>query len=215
VPSPSDRPAAIVDPQATIREGVTLAAGVVVEAHALLGKAPRLAAHSRGAVASGASSPALIVAEDARIGVGAVVFAAASIGPAAIVEDRAVVRERARVGAGSVIGSSATIDNDVNIGERVRIGPGAYLTAHSIVEDDVTIGAGVTTTNDDTMGRHPRSDPLRGAILRRGCQIGAAAVLTPGVEVGEKAHVAPGALVTRDVPAGASVSGAPARVEAV
>jgi acetyltransferase-like isoleucine patch superfamily enzyme len=36
-------------------------------------------------------------------------------------------------------------------------------------------------------------------------------VLLPGVEIGEEAFVAAGAVVTRDVPPGAVVLGAPAR----
>ena len=53
---------------------------------------------------------------------------------------------------------------------------------------------------------------LGGATLRRGCRIGAGAVLLPGIEVGEEAFVAAGAVVTSDVPAGALVMGVPARV---
>ena len=63
------------------------------------------------------------------------------------------------------------------------------------------VGPGVTTTNDNTMGRHAaRTRSSRGALLRRACRVGGGAVLLPGVEVGEEAFVAAGAVVTRDVP---------------
>jgi acetyltransferase-like isoleucine patch superfamily enzyme len=70
----------------------------------------------------------------------------------------------------------------------------------------------VVLTNDPTAGRRPEGMELRGATLRRGCRIGAGAVLLPGIEVGEEAFVAAGAVVTVDVPAGALVMGVPARV---
>jgi acetyltransferase-like isoleucine patch superfamily enzyme len=89
---------------------------------------------------------------------------------------------------------------------------GAYVTARSVVEDDVFIAPGALLTNDPTAGRRPEGMELRGATLRRGCRIGAGAVLLPGVEVGEEAFVAAGAVVTTDVPPGALVMGVPARV---
>jgi acetyltransferase-like isoleucine patch superfamily enzyme len=93
----------------------------------------------------------------------------------------------------------------------VKIQTGCYVTAWSVVEDDVFVAPGVTTTNDQTMGRHGPEHPLRGAVLRRACRVGGAATLLPGVEVGEEAFVAAGALVTRDVPARTVVMGVPAR----
>ena len=130
-----------------------------------------------------------------------------------MVGDRAYVRERASVGEGSVVGAGTAVDNDVTIGARVRIQTGCYLTAFSEIEDDVFVAPCVTTTNDNTMGRHPPSPEfsLRGATLRRACRVGAGAVLLPGVEIGEEAFVAAGALVTRDVPARTLVMGVPAR----
>jgi acetyltransferase-like isoleucine patch superfamily enzyme len=141
----------------------------------------------------------------------AVVMAGARICAGAVVGDRAYVRERASVGEGSVVGAGTTVDNDVTIGARVRIQTGCYLTAFSVIEDDVFVAPGVTTTNDNTMGRHTPGFELRGAVLRRACRVGAASVLLPGIEIGEEAFVAAGALVTRDVPARTLVMGVPAR----
>jgi len=194
---------------AVIRAGTVLGAGSVVEEGALLGKAPRLAAHS---AAAGAPAPQPLVAgERVTVCAGAVVFAGAALGDGAIVGDQAFVRERCRVGAGSVVGRGSALDNDVLLGERVRIQTMVYVTAHTVVEDDVFLAPGVVTTNDHSMTRHPRGEPIRGPLLRRACRIGGAAVLLPGVEIGEEAFVAAGAVVTRDVPPRAVVMGVPAR----
>jgi acetyltransferase-like isoleucine patch superfamily enzyme len=49
-------------------------------------------------------------------------------------------------------------------------------------------------------------------VIRRGAKIGANVTILPGVVVGEDALVGAGAVVVRDVPAGAVVAGNPARV---
>jgi UDP-2-acetamido-3-amino-2,3-dideoxy-glucuronate N-acetyltransferase len=115
------------------------------------------------------------------------------------------------VGPGSVVGSGSAIDNDVIVGARVRVQTHVYLCAGTELEDDAFVGPGVVTTNDNTMSRHPRDMPLRGARLRRACRVGGGSVLMPGVVVGEEAFVAGGAVVTVDVPARAVVMGVPAR----
>jgi acetyltransferase-like isoleucine patch superfamily enzyme len=191
-----------------VHAGTTIGAGCTIEDRALLGKRPRLA---RSSAAHG-DVGRLTIAAGATVCCSAVVFAGATLGERAIVGDQAFVRERASVGAGSVIGRGSVVDNDVSVGARVRVQTNVYLTAFTVVEDDVFVGPGVVTTNDDTMSRHPPGVPLRGAILRRACRVGGAAVLTPGVEIGEEAFVAAGALVTSDVPPRAVVMGAPARV---
>ncbi len=118
---------------------------------------------------------------------------------------------RASVG-GSVVGRGSSVDFGAQVGDRVLIQTGVYVTAGSVVEDDVFLGPGVLTTNDDTMGRHPRGVPLRGPTFRRACRVGGGAVVVPGVVVGVEAFVAAGALVTRDVGDRDVVMGVPARV---
>ena len=116
------------------------------------------------------------------------------------------------IGAGTVVGRGSTVENATAIGARVKIQTQVYVTAYMVIEDDVFVGPGVTTTNDDTMGRHDASYALAGPVLRRACRVGGGVVLCPGVEVGEEAFVAAGAVVTRDVPARAVAMGVPARV---
>jgi acetyltransferase-like isoleucine patch superfamily enzyme len=192
----------VVHDDVVIGDGCTIQDGVV------LGKPPSL---GRRSTASRTPPGELVLEPGAVICAGAIVFAGSRVGAEAIVGDQAYVRERTTIGAQTVIGRGCAIDNDVRVGERVSVQTNVYLTAHSVVEDDVFVGPGTTTTNDDTMSRHPREMALRGATLRRACRVGGGVVLVPGVEVGEEAFVAAGAVVTRDVPARAVVMGVPAR----
>jgi acetyltransferase-like isoleucine patch superfamily enzyme len=154
----------------------------------------------------------LRLGDGVAVGAHAVLVAGSVLGDDVMVGDQAFVRERVTIGRGTRIGRGASIENDVTIGERVSIQTDVNITAYSVVEDDVFVGPGVTTTNDDTMGRHPRGEGVVGPTLRRACRIGGGVVLCPGVEVGEEAFVAAGAVVTRDVPPRAVVMGVPARV---
>src|SRR4029079_7887315 len=104
------------------------------------------------------------------------------------------------------------VENDTTVGARTKIQADAYVTAYSTLEEDVFIAPCVVTTNDNFMGRTERRHALRkGPTVRRGARIGGGAILLPGIEVGEEAFVGAGAVVLRDVPAGAVVVGNPAR----
>lgn len=67
---------------------------------------------------------------------------------------------------------------------------------------------------------HPREPALRAQGLEfgrpikigRNVWIGGGALIMPGVTVGDDALIGAGAVVTRDVPAGATVAGNPARI---
>jgi acetyltransferase-like isoleucine patch superfamily enzyme len=175
----------------------------------VLGKTPRLRA---GSEAAGWVLAPLVIEDEVTVCCGAVLYAGARVGVGAIVGDQAQVRERASIGRGAVVGRGSAVDFGATVGARASIQTGVYVTAGAIVEDDVFLGPGVLTTNDDTMDRHPRGDPLRGPVFRRACRIGGGAVIVRGVEIGEEAFVAAGAVVTRDVGPREVVMGVPARV---
>lgn len=195
---------------AVIEAGVQIGARCVVEAHVVLGKRPRLRPSS-SAAALGSELEPLVIDSDVTVCAGALVYAGAMVSSGVIIGDQSQVRERAVIGADSVIGRASCVDFAARVGSRVLIQTGVYVTGGAVVEDDVFLGPGVITTNDHTMGRHPRGEPLQGPVFRRACRVGGGAVVLPGIVVGEEAFVAAGALVTRDVGEREVVMGVPAR----
>lgn len=133
---------------------------------------------------------------------------------------RELLVERFRaVGEGAVIRPPFHCDYGFNI----SIGAGAFLNFNCVILDVVAveigdgtqIGPGVQILAAD----HPRDPAERasglefGRPVRIGCNvwIGAGAIILPGVTIGDDALVGAGSVVTRDVAAGATVVGNPAR----
>lgn len=110
----------------------------------------------------------------------------------------------------------------ISIGRHCFVGLDTWLDDQFpeliVIEDDVTISFRVTVIVHDDAKRMDRTQAGAGngtvapVVLKRGCYLGAGALLLPGVTVGEGAVVAAGAVVTRDVPPGKVVGGVPARV---
>jgi acetyltransferase-like isoleucine patch superfamily enzyme len=79
-----------------------------------------------------------------------------------------------------------------------------------IIEDNVFLGPCVSTSNDKYMGAG--NYPYQGPIIKRGAKIGNNATLLPGITINENAIIGAGATVTKDVEAGKTAVGNPARV---
>jgi acetyltransferase-like isoleucine patch superfamily enzyme len=118
----------------------------------------------------------------------------------------------ARVGADCNIGDNVFIENDVVIGDRVTVKSGVQLYDGLRVGDDVFIGPNATFTNDPFPRSKIYEHEIAVTTVKIGASIGANATILPGITIGERAMVGAGAVVTRDVPAGAIVAGNPARV---
>lgn len=124
------------------------------------------------------------------------------------------------VGDETRIGTFVEIQRGARVGARCKISSHTFICEGVRVEDEVFVGHGVMFIND----RRPRATrpdgtpqtdadwTLEQTIVRRGASIGSNATIMCGVEIGERATVGAGSVVTRDVPAGATVAGNPARV---
>lgn len=143
----------------------------------------------------------------------------ASLGAAA--QDRlSLLRERlARVGDGAVVRPPFHCDYGFNI----SLGSGVFLNYNCVILDVVRvsigdktqIGPGVQILTAD----HPRDSASREAGLEfgrpvrigRNVWIGGGALILPGVTIGDDAVIGAGSVVTRDVGAGQTVVGNPAK----
>lgn len=124
------------------------------------------------------------------------------------------------IGDGTRIGSFVEIQKGVLVGHHCKVSSHTFICEGVTIEDEVFIGHGVIFIND----KYPRATAADGSlqseadwrvvatIVRRGASIGSGATILCGVTIGERATVGAGAVVTKDVPAGASVAGNPARV---
>lgn len=98
----------------------------------------------------------------------------------------------------------------VSIGAPVTIDPGVYLIHGQVVIDGITtIGGGTQIGPFVTIG--VRGEDLRGPAIGRDVFVGTGAKVLGGVTVGDGARIGANAVVLDDVPAGATVVGAPAR----
>lgn len=124
------------------------------------------------------------------------------------------------IGDETRIGSFVEIQKGAKIGARCKISSHTFICEGVSIESEVFVGHGVTFIND----RRPKATNPSGelqsetdwscqnTVIKRGASIGSGSTLLGGITVGENALIGAGSVVTRDVPANATVAGNPARV---
>lgn len=153
-----------------------------------------------------------VIGENTVVYPGAVIYAGVEIGKNCLIGCNVVIRDGCKIGDNVLLANNTTLNYDVTIGNRVKVMDNTHITGGMILEDDVFISICVTTSNDNTMGKHEGKYRCNPPIIRQGAVIGAGANILPSIVIGKNARVAAGAVVTHDVPPNTTVMGIPARV---
>jgi maltose O-acetyltransferase len=111
-------------------------------------------------------------------------------------------------------------------GSNISLGARVFLNFNCVILDVVSVSIGDGTQIGPAVqiyaADHPRDPAVRrsglefGRPVRIGCNvwIGGGAIILPGLAIGDDALIGAGSVVTRDVPAGTTVAGNPARLRA-
>jgi maltose O-acetyltransferase len=110
-----------------------------------------------------------------------------------------------------------------DFGYNIRLGAGVFLNFNCVILDVCAVSIGDGTQIGPAVqiyaADHPREpEPRRAGLefgrpveIGRNVWIGGGAIILPGVRVGDDAVIGAGSVVTRDVAAGTTVMGSPAR----
>jgi UDP-2-acetamido-3-amino-2,3-dideoxy-glucuronate N-acetyltransferase len=123
------------------------------------------------------------------------------------------VMSHSRIGRRCNIGQNVVISPQVTIGDNVKIQNNVSVYTGVVLEDDVFCGPSMVFTNVVNPRSHvSRKDEYRTTLVKRGASIGANATVVCGHTIGRYAFIGAGAVVTRDIPDFALVTGNPGRI---
>ena len=123
------------------------------------------------------------------------------------------------IGDGTKIGTFVEIQKNAKIGKNCKISSHTFICEGVTIEDNVFVGHNVTFIND----KYPRATGPSGnlqtesewkcvpTLVKKGASIGSGAVILCGVTIGINSIIGAGAVITKNVPDNAVVTGVPAQ----
>lgn len=132
-----------------------------------------------------------------------------------------VRRELAEAAEAAGLVAATLIHPSVQIGRDVEVGAGSVVCAGVVMTTNIRVGRhchvnlNVTVGHDTSLGDRVAVNPLvaiSGCVaLGDGAMLGTGSAILQGLSVGDDAVVGAGAVVVKDVPAGVTVLGVPAK----
>lgn len=117
----------------------------------------------------------------------------------------------------SVRHPSAMVSSHAVLGRGSQFLPGCIVNAGAVIGENVIINSGAIVEHDCRISAHVHVATgacLSGTVhVEEGAHIGVGAVVRQGIQIGPQAIIGAGAVVVRDVPAGTTVVGNPARAQ--
>jgi len=118
------------------------------------------------------------------------------------------------IGEHCSFGQNVFVGNKVIIGNNVKVQNNVSIYDNVTIKDDVFCGPSMVFTNVyNPRSAISRKDQYRSTLVQQGATLGANCTIVCGATIGRYAFVGAGAVVNRDVPDYALVTGVPGKVQ--
>ena len=122
------------------------------------------------------------------------------------------ISKGAKIGSKVTIGQNVFVASNVVIGNKCKIQNNVSIYDNVSLEEGVFCGPSMVFTNI----KNPRSlidrkNEFKNTLIKKGATLGANCTIICGIKIGEFAFVGAGAVVNKDIPSYALVTGVPAK----